>query len=421
MSTPSPKLLVVLPSSPSAVTKDVMAGIRQAWDDSLFPKNAIVWARELSDVVRGKSLEPAELSKSLSEDLPSTQPLFSEWGVLLSHLTIQDVRWVLFLGGKTEARMAWELSELASECGSEVCVGLIPDDYTNSLGATDHCLGFASFARSYCDFVAGDDLDNQSYFKGVKLILAPGFENGWAAAAAGLASELHSARNTIPDAGPHLIYVPEAEFSQEIFCRDVNESLEKYGRSTVVVSKALIKKIPELEFEAGSAALAGLRLSEFLVASLRASGDSCRELSDAKIKASTCNFRGRSFLKRATPVDSAEAFRVGVESLNALVKSRASGFMMSLKRTAKDEYESDLVSVEIQTALFNERSLPAAMVPQGTEVITQEFLAYILPLIGMDSPNQNASNFSFSAAISAAVRRVSGFARSRHLHRGPDL
>jgi 6-phosphofructokinase len=420
MPTPSPKLLVVLPSSPSAVTKDVVAGVRHAWDDSLFSKSGIVWARDLSDLIRGRSLDSAELAKALSEDLSSTDPLFSEWSVLLSRLTVQNVRWVLFVGGKTEARLAWEFSELLSECGSDVCVGLIPDDYTNSLGATDHCLGFGSFARSYCDFVAGDDLDNQSYFKGVKIILAPGFETGWAAAAAGLASELHSARNTIPDAGPHLVYVPEADFSRNLFCRDVNAALETFGRATVVVSKALIKKVFEFEVEAGSAALAGLHLSEFLVATLRSSGDSFRELFDAKIKASTCNFRGRSFLKRSTPVDSAEAFRVGVESLNALVKSRASGFMMSLRRRDQEEYESTLVPVEIKTALFNERPLPAAMVPHGTEVITKDFLEYILPLIGMDSSNQRNSDFSFTAAISAAMRRVSGFSRSRHLHRNPE-
>src|SRR4029077_18649543 len=115
--------------------------------------------------------------------------------------------------------------------GVKLNVYHVPKTIDNDLRTTDHCPGYGSAARFVALAHQGDDADNRS-LKGIKVNIIMGRDAGWLTAASVLG------RCDESD-GPHLVYVPEVDFSEAKFLADVERVYAKLGRCVIAVSEGV--------------------------------------------------------------------------------------------------------------------------------------------------------------------------------------
>ena len=142
-----------------------------------------------------------------------------------------DVAYFFYIGGNDSADTARIISEMAARANFPLNVYHVPKTIDNDLRTTDHCPGYGSAGRLVALALMGDDADNRS-LKGVKIDVIMGRDAGWLTAASVLA-------RTDETAGPHLIYVPEVDFSEDRFLAEVDRVYTKLGRCIIAVSEGI--------------------------------------------------------------------------------------------------------------------------------------------------------------------------------------
>ncbi len=141
------------------------------------------------------------------------------------------VEYFFYIGGNDSADTARITAEMAKAGGVNLNVYHIPKTIDNDLRTTDHCPGYGSAGKFVALAHMGDDADNRS-LKGIKINIIMGRDAGWLTAASVLA------RGDETD-GPHLIYVPEVDFSEDKFIGDVDRVFTKLGRCVIAVSEGI--------------------------------------------------------------------------------------------------------------------------------------------------------------------------------------
>jgi len=159
------------------------------------------------------------------------KPTREDCEAILAVFERYEIRYFFYIGGNDSAETAHLLNEVAVERGYDVRLFHVPKTIDNDLRVTDHCPGYGSAAKFVIQALMGDNLDNFS-LGGVKIDVIMGRNAGWLTAATRLA-RVH------PDDGPHLIYVPERDFSLEAFAQDVGRCYSEYGRCVVAVSEGI--------------------------------------------------------------------------------------------------------------------------------------------------------------------------------------
>src|SRR5688572_10650118 len=217
------------------------------------------------------------------------KPTREECDQALAAFRKHDVRYFFYIGGNDSAETAHLLNEMAVASGYDLRLFHVPKTIDNDLCVTDHCPGYGSAAGYVARALIGDNEDTRS-LPGVKIDVIMGRHAGWLTAASALA------RQHVGD-GPHLIYVPERNFSLDQFAADVDRLHKQLGRCLIAVSEGIHDASGKLLAESketdshgnvqlsGSGAL-GDRLSAFLKQRL---GEKLR------VRADTFGYGQRSF------------------------------------------------------------------------------------------------------------------------------
>ncbi|TVR48822.1 MAG: diphosphate--fructose-6-phosphate 1-phosphotransferase, partial [Planctomycetota bacterium] len=142
-----------------------------------------------------------------------------------------DIHYFFYIGGNDTAETTHLINEMAIAEGYDLRCFHCPKTIDNDLLVTDHCPGYGSAARWVAQAFMGDNLDNRS-LGGIKINIVMGRDAGWLTAASVLA-------RVFPDDGPHLVYVPEVEFSLAGFCADIESVYRRLGRCVVAVSEGV--------------------------------------------------------------------------------------------------------------------------------------------------------------------------------------
>lgn len=243
-----------------------------------------------------------------------------------------DVRYVFYIGGNDSAETAHILSEIAGQSSYDLRLFHVPKTIDNDLRVTDHCPGYGSAARYVACSFLGDNVDVRS-LPGVKLNVVMGRNAGWLTAASALARQF-------TDDGPHLIYVPETNFSVDGFVADVERVQRELGRCIVAISEGvhdaagkLIAESKEVDSHgnlqlSGSGAL-GDRLSQVLKARLGAK---------LRVRADTFGYAQRSYFGAASAVDAMEAREMGRVAVRLATQSDAPTGSISILRESNAPY-----------------------------------------------------------------------------------
>ncbi|MEM1108999.1 MAG: 6-phosphofructokinase, partial [Planctomycetota bacterium] len=244
--------------------------------------------------------------------------------------------------------------------------------------------GFGSAAKFVAQAFMGDNLDNAA-LPGIKINIVMGRHAGFLTAASVLG------RRPGKEDGPHLVYVPEADFSEEKFLADVERVYTKLGRCLIAVSEGIhdadgnpmmTKLQDEVEKDAhGNVQLSGTGALGDLLADLVKTKLGEKLGQKLRVRADTFGYLQRSFVGCASAVDQAEARQCGREAVkHALAGEHKSG-SIAMIRTPGGAYNIEYKRIEIKEVAALTQHLDPKYILDGCD-IAESFRDYAAPIVG---------------------------------------
>ena len=311
-------------------------------------------------------------------DLKYCQEIFQ---VLKAH----GIGHFFYIGGNDSSDTVRIVSEEATRAGYPLRCIHIPKTIDNDLVGNDHTPGFPSAARFVAQAFAGANLDNAA-LPGVYVAVVMGRHAGFLTAASALGRKYD-------DDGPHLIYLPEREFSVERFLADVKATHERLGRCVVAVSEGihdaagvpiLARLAKDLERDAhGNVQLSGSgALADLLCEEIRS------KLKIKRIRGDTFGYLQRSFVGCVSDVDAREAREVGEKAVQYAMwgfQGQMRDGSVAIQRTGF--YSADYTLLPLQAVAGKTRTMDDAFIADSGTDVTDAFRMYLRPLLGSGMPD----------------------------------
>jgi 6-phosphofructokinase 1 len=294
-----------------------------------------------------------------------------------------DIRYFFYIGGNDSSDTCRIVSETATQMGYDMHAFHVPKTVDNDLVLNDHTPGWGSAAKFVAQAFMGDDLDNQA-LPGVKINVVMGRHAGFLTAAAVLG------RRPGTNDGPHLVYVPEADFDAEQFCKDVEAKVKAIGRCVVAVSEGIhdkdgtpmAQKLAEMQGKEvekdahGNVQLSGSgALADFLAAAVK------NHLGEgARVRADTFGYLQRSFAGLVSENDAKEARAAGAKAAELACSGIANG-SIAIQRKDGTGYEIEYNRIELTDVAAKTKHLPTEWIVNGND-ISDDFVKYAAPIVG---------------------------------------
>ena len=202
---------------------------------------------------------------------------------------------------------------------------------------------------------------------------------GWLTAASKLAS--------VNGFGADLIYLPETPFSYEKFLSDVKTVVDAKKYCVVAVSEGIRfengKYVGEDQSSTdvfGHSQLGGV--CSILKAKAKSLGLKC--------KAVELNILQRCAAHCASDTDIEESFNAGRQAVKKAVDGETDK-MIAFRRKPGETYEIEYVAEPLSSAANAEKQIPAEWITADGTNLTDDFVAYALPLIAGE-PNRRLKN-----------------------------
>jgi len=392
------KVVIAQGGGPTAVINQSLVGA--VLESRRFPEVTRVWGARhgVRGIVHEAFLDLSEatthnlerVAQTPSSALGSTRdkPDAAYCQNILNVFKKHDVRYFFYIGGNDSSDTVRIVGEYAAKEGYELRAVHIPKTVDNDLPVTDHCPGYPSAARFVASAFGGANADNMA-LQGVYIAIIMGRHAGWLTAASALARQ-HD------DDGPHLIYLPERQFSIDRYLADVDRVYKQHGRCIVAISEGVWanrddkgKEIPlaadlmrkagrEPEVDAhGNVQLSGGALADELAAMVQSS------LGIKRVRSDTFGYLQRSFAGIVSDVDAREAREVGEKAVHYACGQGLSGSVV-IKRVG--DYAVRYELADVRKIAAQTRHMPDAFINAEGNDVTDAFRAYLHPLLGSDRP-----------------------------------
>jgi 6-phosphofructokinase 1 len=295
-------------------------------------------------------------------------------------LAAHEIEHFFNIGGNDSSDTVRIVAEEAAKAGYPLRCIHIPKTIDNDLVLNDHTPGYASAARYVAQAFAGANLDNAA-LPGVYVGVVMGRHAGFLTAAAAMGRKYASD-------GPHLIYLPERDFSIEQFLLDVKAVHERLGRCVIAVSegihdasgRAIAEQLaPTVERDAhGNVQLSGTgALADLLCNEIKA------KLGIKRVRGDTFGYVQRSFLGCVSDVDQREAREVGEKAVQYAMWGQSSG-SVAIRRVG--HYAVDYPLLPLAAVAGKTRTMEAELISASGTDVTAAFHAYLRPLLGHGFP-----------------------------------
>ncbi len=291
-----------------------------------------------------------------------------------------DIEAFIYIGGNDSMDTIKKLSDYAIVTGHPTRFIGCPKTIDNDLALTDHTPGYGSAAKYIGTSVKEIIRDSfcLEYGKGlVSIVEIMGRNAGWLTGAAALAKGEDCE-------GPDLIYLPEIPFDLRAFSDKVKEFLSRKPSVVVAVSEGIRTADGTYVCELGSSidfvdAFGHKQLSgtASYLASFIAGEIGC------KTRAIELSSLQRSASHAASRVDILEAYQVGGAAVKAADEGD-SGKMVVLQRLSDDPYQCGTEVKDVHKIANDEKLVPREWVNEEGTGVTDEFVAYVRPLIQGD-------------------------------------
>ncbi len=378
------KLLIVHGGGPTAVINCSLYGavteaVRSGRVDGVYAANGGMGGLLREDFIRLDTLPESTLAALLTTPgsaIGTSRDAMEapEYARAAEVIGKNGFDFLLCNGGNGTMDTCGKIYEACRGAGTPVRVAGIPKTVDNDLAVTDHAPGFASAAR----YIAGVTREICADVRGlpihVSVIEAMGRNAGWITAAAALARQ-------DGDIGPDLIYLPERDFDEAAFLRDV-ERLWARGKGVVaVVSEGLHgpggKPLVPPIFQTGRSTYFGdisAHLAQLVIKEL-----------GIKARSEKPGLMNRSSICWRSPVDCREAEEAGRAAVQAVLSGQT-GVMPAIRRLSSEPYETELFLAPIREVMLTERTMPAEYINEAGNGVTEAYCAWLRPLLGEPLP-----------------------------------
>ena len=279
-----------------------------------------------------------------------------------------NIRAFFYIGGNDSMDTVMKLNSYFVAKDIRIKVVGVPKTIDNDVTETDHTPGFGSAAKYVACSLQEIIRDSRVYsIPSVTIVEIMGRDAGWLAA-----SSCVLRANGEP--APHLIYLPEGEFSPEKYLEDVRKAQLRYKAVIVAVSEGITAGgvTSEVVDAFGHKYLSGVGtwLEGYT-----------KEHIGCKVRSIELNVMQRCSSHIASLTDLNEAERIGREAVKAALTYGESGVMMAFRRISNNPYRVEIVTADISKIANQEKKFPREWInPEGNNV-TVDALNYFLPLI----------------------------------------
>ena len=279
-----------------------------------------------------------------------------------------NIRAFFYIGGNDSMDTVMKLNSYFVAKDIRIKVVGVPKTIDNDVTETDHTPVFGSAAKYVACSLQEIIRDSRVYsIPSVTIVEIMGRDAGWLAA-----SSCVLRANGEP--APHLIYLPEGEFSPEKYLEDVRKAQLRYKAVIVAVSEGITAGgvTSEVVDAFGHKYLSGV--GKWLEGYTK-------EHIGCKVRSIELNVMQRCSSHIASLTDLNEAERIGREAVKAALTYGESGVMMAFRRISNNPYRVEIVTADISKIANQEKKFPREWInPEGNNV-TVDALNYFLPLI----------------------------------------
>lgn len=295
----------------------------------------------------------------------------SDYKKILATFQKHNIKAFFYIGGNDSMDTVMKLDAYFKEKEIDIKVVGVPKTIDNDLMETDHTPGFGSAAKYVATSLQEIIRDSRVYsIPSVTIVEIMGRDAGWLAA-----SSCVLRANGEP--APHMIYLPEGDFSPEKYLEDVKNAMLRYKAVIVAVSEGIRFPMEDKQENAavdafGHAQNAGIGK---LLENYTAKHIGC------KVRSIELNVMQRCSSHIASLTDLTESERIGQEAVKAGLVHGCSGVMMAFKRLSNNPYRVEITTCEIGEVANKEKRFPREWINEEGNNVTVDALNYFLPLI----------------------------------------
>jgi len=311
-----------------------------------------------------------------------------------------NIGYFLYCGGGDSMDTANKIAKIARGKGLELIVVGIPKTIDNDVGdklsadgtfaICDHNPGYGSVARNTAVNVAEADQENMASFTSDPVIVigVMGRKIGFIPAAARLADPKRKL--------PLLVILPEAfkgsdpADNLDYITVKVNQKLKEYGRAIVVIGEGvdlgsvgvLADSFDHTQFSSSAFSIEQI-LANYLNGIDRDGNTRLSVRGNARWEKP--GTRQRRELAYVSDVDLAEAYQLGKLAAEIAIVGH-SGYMSTILRISGSTYKVKYNKVSLERVANSEREFPPQWITLDRVDVTDEFVSWAAPLIGVDLP-----------------------------------
>lgn len=311
---------------------------------------------------------PSTVLGSCRYKLPDWRENEDIYKKIVATLKQRNIRAFFYIGGNDSMDTVNKLSEYFATIDLDVKIIGIPKTIDNDLCVTDHTPGFGSAAKYVATTMHEITRDSTVYsMPSVTVVEVMGRHAGWLTASSAV---LHAMGET----APHLVYVPETDFSLERFLKDVKQEMSKHKAVIVAVSEGI--EVPE-GVQSGVVDNFGHKYLSGIGKYLE---DVIRSEIGCKVRSVELNVMQRCSSHLASKTDIDEAEYIGAEGVKCALSGQT-GKVMVFHRVCDMPYTIVIGTAEAYEIANNEKKLPKEYINSAGNNIRDCALSYFLPLI----------------------------------------
>ena len=345
-------------------------GIEGILKDELVNLNAVVRTNEDMDLLRQT---PSTVLGSCRFKLPEYEEGSEIYERILACFERHGIGAFFYIGGNDSMDTVNKLSKFMALKGKNIKIIGIPKTIDNDLALTDHTPGFGSAAKYVATSVQEIIRDSSVYsIDSVTIIEIMGRHAGWLTAST-------CVLRANGEVAPHLIYLPECDFSVEKFLSDIRAARQIHKAVIVAVSEGVKLKSTEPDFDPK----AGL-VDVFGHEQLSGIGKTLeniifREIG-CKVRSIELNVMQRCSSHMSSMTDITEAENIAAKAVKAAVAGNT-GKMMVFRRIHDIPYTVVIETVDVEQVANVEKKFPQKWINASGNNVKDEAVPYFLPLI----------------------------------------
>lgn len=345
-------------------------GIQGVIDNNLMDLSLMALSK--FPMVNTLELSPAMYLGSCRYKLPDFEVDSEPYEIIFGRFEEYQIAAFFYIGGNDSMDTVDKLNKYAKKIGSDVMIVGIPKTIDNDLCLTDHTPGFGSAAKYVASTMLEIAHDTYIYqIPSVVIVEIMGRDAGWLTAAASLARTDYSP-------APHLIYLPEVDFDEDLFIQDIKNVLKTSRSVIIAVSEGIHDK--DGNYISASSAAA----DKFGHAQLSGTGKALeclvKDRMDIKVRSIELNVLQRCAAHISSRTDINESFALGQAAVK-YAADKMSGIMSSIRRISNDPYQWVIEPADVSLIANKAKSVPPDWITPEKNNVTPEMEAYLRPLI----------------------------------------